>query len=475
MAVVPFAAGCGAASVPDVPQDPGLVSLGGMLGNTFVPAGEASEIVAQIRVGTSPGGGSIRPPINVALVLDTSGSMEGEPIEDAREAALAMLDALGEEDRLSVVAFHSEAEVLLPSTRIGDAEISELREHIGRMEARGTTDMQGGMQAGLEQVMTHFQSDGINRLVVLGDGVPNDAANILALAQAAGERQITITALGLGLDYDETLMGQVAQLSGGRFHYIEESSQVATVFRDEVLRMQQVFGRNAIVRIQPGPGVQIVRVVGQSVSQSGGAVQVALGDLTQGELRDLFVQAQVEGRRDGASVELLDIRLEFDDAVAGAGRLEREVFLGARATADAGELAGGENPEVQRAAQRVNAAAVTVDAIRTARAGDIEGARTILREAEARAQAYATTAQDDEVASDAANLRRLEQALPSLAPTASAAEAPAPTGPSPATSFSDDPAPAAGAGSTSTAPRSPANSADYVRQSHDAAMNRLGY
>lgn len=414
--------GCGGATVAEEGRDPEVVLLQAELGNGFVMAGEASEVVTRLRVETTSLENAARPPINLALVIDTSGSMEGDPIADARAASLDLLGTLHPEDRLAVVAFHSETEVLLESTRLEGADLDELRARIGRMQARGTTDLAGGLRAGLEELVRHYEPEGINRLVLLGDGVPNDPTQVLPLAQAAGERGIRITALGLGVDFDETLLAQVAQVSGGRFHYIEESSMVASVFRDEVLRFERLLARNLHLELRPGPGVRIDGVVGQQITPlANGHVEVALGDLSEGEHRDVIVRMQSTARRAGAAVELLDAVLRFDDAVQNAGRLERRAYLGARATSDTAELESGRNAEVERAAARMLAAATTVQAIQVARAGDVEAARLVLAQAEARARAEADARRDVELSAQAEQMRVLRGALPSMAPGAAAA------------------------------------------------------
>lgn len=459
--------GCGGSSVVEN-EDPGLVSLAGALSNRFVPAGTETELIAQIRVGTDNASISGRAPVNVALVIDTSGSMEGDPIENARAASLAFLESLNDGDRLSVIAFHSRADLLLESTAIEDGDMDELRAKVGAMEARGTTDLEAGLQMGLEQLMSHLFVDGINRIVLLSDGVPNQEGSILALAQAAGERHITITALGFGRDYNETLLGQLAQLSGGSFHYIENSEAVVAVFRNEVLRMQQVYGRNAVVSIRPGPGVRIDSVVGQNVSQEGTTVRVLLGDLTQGELRDLIVRTTIAGHRDGASVEALDVELTFDDAIADAGRLTRNVFLGAKATANEAELAAGRNASVEAAAERVQAAAVTIQAISLVRDGDLERARSVLQSAEARARNYAEQSQDEDVRRQAAQMRSLDAAISGMQADPAYRVEPAESG------DSDDGSEATP--SVAPPPQAPAPSLPTsVRESHEEAMDALGF
>ncbi|HJL17819.1 MAG TPA: VWA domain-containing protein [Sandaracinaceae bacterium LLY-WYZ-13_1] len=443
---------CGGAQGGGETEDPQVIVLEGDLGNAYVSAGAPADVISRIRIDTRSLPNARRPPINLALVVDTSGSMDGAPIADAREASLQLLDTLHPEDRLTVVAFHSETEVLLPSTRLDGADVEELRARIGRMEARGTTDLAGGLQAGLEELVRHHDPEGINRLVLLSDGVPNDASPVLPLATAAGERGIGVTALGLGLDYDETLLGRVAQQSGGRFHYVEESSAVAQVFRDEVLRYERLLARNLTLEVRPGPGVRIHSVVGQPTTTASGAVRVPLGDLSEGEHRDVIVRVNADARRAGAMVELFDAVLTFDDAVQEAGRLERRVFLGARATADEAELENGRNEEVERAAARMLAAATTVQAIEQARAGRVDEARAILDRAAREAEAVAR--RDEGLREQVSEMRVLGEALPSMAPPGATPDD---------VSYDDDAGDAPAA-----APAEPP--ARVIRRAHDRAM-----
>lgn len=395
-------------------RDPQVVTIEGGLANRYVQAGEPQVLLSRLRITAGSAPSARRPRINLALVLDTSGSMEGVAIAQAREAARSLLDQLREGDRLSVVTFDSRAEVLLPSTVIEGSQIEELRERIGRMEARGTTDLAGGLRLGLEEVVRHYDAAGINRVVLLSDGVPNDASPVSALAQAAGERHIAITAIGFGLEYDETLLATIARSSGGRFHFVEEPTAVASVFRDEVLRLERIVARSAIVELTPGPGVSIDGVVAGAWSGVGDAVRVAIGDLAEGESRDVLVRLRVEPRRTDSTIEALDATLSFDDALEGAGRLERRLYLGARATDDPADLAAGRDETIEREAARLLAAAQTVQAIELARDGEIERARAVLAQAEREAMMVATTTGDARLRSQASQMQVLEQALPAM-------------------------------------------------------------
>lgn len=424
--------GCASSSISEA-KDPGALTFEGALANRYMASAEASPATARLRIGTVAPPETERPKVNLALVVDTSGSMEGRAIENARAASIAMVDELADGDRLAVVVFHSTSEVLVPSTPLDADSRAEVKAKLRAMKAQGTTDMGGGLQAGLDQVSAGLEPRGINRIVLLGDGVPNEDGAIRSLAAAAGSRGVTITALGLGLDYNEALMGAVAQLSGGRFHYIEKSEEVAAFFKEEVLRLQGVFARNATLELVPGPGVRIEGVVGYPMAQSGPRVRVTIGDLSRGDKRELIVRLSADPRREGAAVELLDAVLAFDDAVAGAGRLERRVFLGARSTGSKSELEEGRNRDVEDSAASIQAAAATLKAIEEARAGDTGRAQETLERAAEEASAGAKVYGNAELERKANSMRELRNYLPgaSAAPAAPAvAPEPMPAPPS---------------------------------------------
>lgn len=407
-------------------RDPGAIALEATPGNRFVPAGQRSQLVTRLQVIARAIDTLHRPPVNLTLVIDTSGSMDGRPIEDARAAGLALLDTLHDGDFLAMVTFDSRAEVLVPSTRIDSETRATVRARVTAMQARGTTAMAEGLRAGLVEASRNFQANGINRIVLLGDGVPNDATEIEAMAQVAGSRSIAITTLGLGADYNETLMGHIAQLSGGRFHYVDDSSRVAAMFRDEVLRLQRTVARNAVVTLTPGPDVTIDSIGGATPQRAGNSVTVPLGDLSEGERRDVIVRVSLPSRRNGAAVEVIDAQLNFADALQEAGGLERRAFIGVRANADDAAREAGRDPEVERAAARVSLAEVTLAAIREAREGQVEQARHRLEAELDQARQVATrdrihTSFSDDISSASQLSSALHTLRPRTAPPAGVA------------------------------------------------------
>jgi Ca-activated chloride channel family protein len=363
-----FFAGCAPSQIVTQPArvDPGVVQLGGELGNKLVRAQAPGELVARLRIDARPLKRTFHPRINLALVIDTSGSMEGDAIRDARAAAKALVDSMSDGDRLAIVTFNSRTEVLVPSLLLDESNRRAIAARIDAIVARSTTDLAGGLGAGYREVSRFYNKSGLNRVVLISDGVPNDAAPILPLAEAMGRAGIAVTSLGLGVECDETVMGQIAQRSGGRYHLVEKSTEVAKMFRDEVLRLHRVVAKNLQLALAVGPGVQIKEIIGH-----GAISALPLGDLGEDETRDLFVRLHVPAHRDGAAIELFDAQLGFDDAVDNAGRYQRQLFLLAHATADENQLAAARNLDVVDGAEKAEKAALIV--ARIAQAGNPPG------------------------------------------------------------------------------------------------------
>jgi len=389
-----------------------LVGIESAATSRFVKAEQASEIVVRLRLTAKTLKDAPRPPLNLGLVVDTSGSMEGDAIRDARAACLLLVDSLAEGDRISVVAFHSDAEVLVPMTQITRENRPEIRDRIRAMQAHGTTEMAGGLSLGLAEVTKGFQNNGVNRIVLLGDGVPNNESTIVSLAQSAAQRMISITALGLGLDYNETLMNAVAQHSGGKYHFIKESSQVASVFENEVLRLRRVVGRGASLKLRPGPGVTIKEVVGLAAAQEGAGRRVQIGDLSENDKRDVLVKLSAPGRRAGAVVELLDTELAFSE---GDKAYKTKLFVSVRSTADAKEIEASRDRDVERTAARIGVADLIVRAVASARAGNAALGVTLLESAEKEAIAALKLLDDDDLRAKLSSIKPLKGSLATLA------------------------------------------------------------
>jgi Ca-activated chloride channel family protein len=381
--------------------------------NAGVLASQSSDVVVRVRLLGLETPVKQRPPVNLALVVDTSGSMSGAPIERAREACARLVDALQVGDSLSIVTFGTQSRTVVAAHTLDEKSKLRAKEEIAQIVAEGTTNMIAGLELGLAELSRTHRPTGMSRVVLLGDGVPNDATLIPGIARRVAGLGATITSLGLGLEFDETLMTQVAQLSGGRFHFIDDAARVSAVFEKEVTQVKRVASRMVTVDFSPGPGVKILEVLGAG---AGGfaTTRVNVADVIEGQTREIFVKLRVDAKASG-SVELLDTNITYTDA-GGQASFTTNEFESLRIVGKEQDLVETRKPEVQLEFVRLRVAQNLLDAIARARGGDVAGARTLLDQTVKLSTEESKRHGDADLASKAEEARKLKKTIASLAP-----------------------------------------------------------
>ena len=401
----------GAMEAPKGPR----IEVSGAMTPSLVRTDKEQEVVVRVRLHGLPLAGKKRPPLNLGLVLDTSGSMEGAPIEQARAACALLLDLVSEGDTASVVTFGTRAKVIVPAVRMTAESRAKAKAALSGVVAEGTTDMAAGLTAGLAQVRSAQTPDSVNRIVLVGDGVPNDAPPVLALADQAKGEHTPVTVLGLGNDFDETLMTALAQRSSGKFQFVDEASRVGAVFKDQILRLDRVVARGAQIHLTPGPGVTITEVIGLQPIANGREQVAQLGDLTEDQSRDVFVRVSAKGRRDGQSMELVDAHVTYTPTEGGS-ELAVDSYLELAASSDAARLKDATVSDIEHGVTSVRVADGTVKAIALARDGDLPSARKLLEASLRLAREGEKKFGDKALGQKVVELTKLRKTLASLAP-----------------------------------------------------------
>lgn len=179
-----------------------------------------------------------RPPLNMAIAVDVSGSMSGMPMEAVRAGLGALVGELDAKDTVSLIAYSSDAELVVDSTPETDPDRAQLREAITGLQALGDTNIYSGLRDALELVDSRADMSRQNRVVLLSDGVATsgivDSDRILKLGESFAETGIGITTIGVGTEFDLDLMRGLAETGPGNFYFLEDVAAVEEVFTEEV-------------------------------------------------------------------------------------------------------------------------------------------------------------------------------------------------------------------------------------------------
>lgn len=270
---------------------------------------------------------------SISLAIDSSGSMDGEKIEQARAAALGLVKQLRPTDQISIVSFSDAVKVQLPMSRVGNSR--EVEAAVKAISVSGLTAMYEGLEAASKQARTASKEPGtVNRVLLLTDGNPTvgktDGKDFVSLAQGMRESGITITAVGIGSDYNESLLQKIAESGGGLWHHIKDGRRdLPEIFQEQAAQMAGTVVANPELKVSMMPGAELadayrVKPVLNRLPRprlDGGAFTIPLKDLIAGEEQTLVFRMGVPARPTGkaallrfALVEVVqDVEVAFTD------------------------------------------------------------------------------------------------------------------------------------------------------------------
>ena len=225
-----------------------------------------------------------RAPVNIALVIDRSGSMGGKKIELARKAVVQALQMLRSTDRFSVVCYDHEVEVVVPSTLATSEAVRNAIAQVQGLQARGNTDLGGGWLKGCEQIAQQMEPEQVGCCLLLSDGLANhgitDRDELAQHAQELRRRNVTTSTFGIGLDFDERLLEGMARAAAGHFYYIETAAQIPDFLTSELGETLETVARDVAVSVRAGEGIEIEPLNRFAFARGAdGNVLVRLGDL----------------------------------------------------------------------------------------------------------------------------------------------------------------------------------------------------
>ncbi|HAD03250.1 MAG: hypothetical protein A2091_08280 [Desulfuromonadales bacterium GWD2_61_12] len=371
-----------------------------------LPAGSPQTAVIKVALDAParPGDGE-RPPINLTLVLDRSGSMAGEKLERARAAVIEALRRLGPRDIFALVTYDHSVETVVPAQPASNSEWIEGR--IRGIAAGGNTALFAGVSQGAAEVRKHLAGPYIHRIILLSDGLanvgPSTPDDLGRLGGALLKEGISVTTVGVGTDFNEDLMTRLAARSDGNHYFVAESRDLSRIFASELGDVLSVVARKVIIEIECPPTVRPLRIIGREGRISGQRVEVGMNQLYGGQQKYVLIEVETPAGRPQQTLELARVRTTYENS-----RTAKAETANARAmasfTASATEVRRSASPEVYQAVVENEMAAARDKALDLYNSGKREEAAQELKDTSATLQQKGEAAGLGAVAAPAAAL-----------------------------------------------------------------------
>jgi Ca-activated chloride channel family protein len=234
-----------------------------------------------------------RVPTDVVVILDRSGSMQGEPLATPKASVRALLAQLADDDRFALVSYATGVRLEWPLDRATGHQRQTWRNTLAGVQADGGTNMAVGIDLANQILSGGERSGRAARVVLLSDGHANQGDHSLAGLRRRASRAVqgewVFSTAGVGQGFDESLMASLADAGAGNFYYVQHAENLASVFADEFASARETVAKALTVSIRPGSGIEVVDAAGYPLERSGSAVQFRPGDLFAGQERRIWV------------------------------------------------------------------------------------------------------------------------------------------------------------------------------------------
>ncbi len=322
-----------------------------------------------------------RPPLNVSIVLDRSGSMDGEKLERAKEAAEYAVGLLGPQDLVSIVIYDDSASVLVPTTpaRNRDRIVKAIR----RIESGGNTALFSGVSLGAGEVRRFSEDRQVRRVILLSDGLanvgPSSTEELGRLGSSLRKEGISVSTIGLGLGYNEDLMATLAYNSDGNHAFVQEPGDLVRIFDAEFKDAASIVASDVDITITCKAGVRPVRIVNRDGDIVGQEVRLRLNQILGTQEKYVLVELELPDGRAGSSLPVAEARTSYLDLVTQK-RQTLKYAVSVVYSDDRLALQSGVRKDVKEQVVLQLATEANEKAVQLADEGDTERAKKILEE-----------------------------------------------------------------------------------------------
>lgn len=321
-----------------------------------------------------------RTPVNLALVIDRSGSMSGEKLEYVKQAALHVVDLLNESDHLAVVIYDDEVDVLLPSVLATASNRSEIKTSIRMVHSGGSTNLGGGWMRGCQLITDTMKPGETNRCLLLTDGLANvgivDDEELSTHAREISRRGVSTSCFGVGEGFNEHLLEAMANLGGGKFYYIASPGEIQAIFAQELSELTSVVAHSVTITTHLPQGVTATLPDGWKTEQIGCKLTIHAGDMYSGQETEFYLRLHIPAQSNQGRINLqLEVAAWGKDAPAPASE-ELTFVYEENAVVDTAPL----NDAMLQRYSVVDVAETANDALKLERQGRRREARDLLHQ-----------------------------------------------------------------------------------------------
>ncbi len=353
----------------------------------LLPAGVATERYVRLTVQFSRGvAPRPRLPVNLSLILDRSGSMNGKKLDCVKRAVAHTLGHLSSQDTASIVMYDQHAEVVAEAFSVSPSAIDEAVAKVGQASARGRTNVSLGWYTGCDQIADHIGTGVINRALLMTDGRANEGVvDIDVLAQQAGElrvRGISTSTFGVGEGFNHFLLQRIADAGGGHFYFLDAPEAMTAAFHSELAELLSTVAKDVVVEVGVPAGAEVEPLNGVLCESSPARrIRMLLGDGFARDTRELVLRIKLPVYQRNQHL-LIPVSIEYEDTLdARLENIDQPGIIFETADDDRCR-AQRVNEDVLHAACRSEVDRAKMDALYREYEGDLDGADVSLKAAE---------------------------------------------------------------------------------------------
>jgi len=252
--------------------------------------------------------------VDMVIVLDRSGSMQGRKLENARRAVIELLSNLSAKDRFALVTYSEGVHIASGLVNVTDDNRVHLLSAVNGVRAGGGTNLGAGLQAGINMLRTPYRSNNAARVILISDGLANrgvtDPKSLSGIASAAVENEFAVSTVGVGADFNEQLMTAIADRGTGNYYYLENPAAFAAVFQKEFYNTQTASITGLKIQLPVNTGITLADAAGYPINVHNGQALFYPGNLRSGQTRKLYLTLQIPTNRQ-RTFELDHIQIHY--------------------------------------------------------------------------------------------------------------------------------------------------------------------